>query len=150
MTKKRTMNELRQTKDTHYVSPKYKNDDLLYTRPAVPKGAQYQGIANIHDTDESKWTVEDQKEYHSSKGKDIAGDEFMIKEAKDLIVNNLQNQFYDIIFEAVSNEMSKNYLFRQNNYLTEAGEELFEDAWFEWYHEHHGDILSRILKRLEP
>ena len=41
-------------------------------------------------------------------------------------------------------------MFRQNNYLTEAGEELFEDAWFEWYHEHHGDILCRILKRLEP
>ena len=120
MTKKRTMNELRQTKDTHYVNPKSKNDDLLYTRPAVPKH------------------------------KDIAGDEFMIKEAKDLIVNNLQKHFYDIIFEAVSNEMSKNYLFRQNNYLTEAGEELFEDAWFEWYHEHHGDIVSRVLKRLEP
>ena len=107
MTKKRTMNELRQTKDAHYV-------------PAVPKH------------------------------KDIAGDEFMIKEAKDLIVNNLQKHFYDIIFEAVSNEMSKNYLFRVNNYLTEAGEELFEDAWFEWYHEHHGDIVSRVLKRLEP
>ena len=113
MTKKRTMNELRQTKE-------------------------YQGIANIHvDSDKSKH-------------KDIAGDEFMIKEAKDLIVNNLQNHFYDIIFEAVSNEMSKNYLFRVNNYLTEAGEELFEEAWFEWYHEHHGDILCRILKRLEP
>ena len=120
MTKKRTMNELRQTKDTHYVTPKSKNDDLLYTRPAVPKYT------------------------------DIAGDEFMIKEAKDLIVNNLQKHFYDIIFEAVSDEMSKNYLFRQNNYFTEAGEELFEDAWFEWYHEHHGDIVSRVLKRLEP
>ena len=47
-------------------------------------------------------------------------------------------------------EMSKNYLFRINNYLTEAGEELFEDAWFEWYHEHHGDIVSRVLQRLEP
>ena len=118
--KKRTMNELRQEKNYGYKAP------------------------------EQKWTVEDQKEYHSSKGKDIAGDDFMIKEAKDLIVNNLQNQFYDIIFEAVCNEMDKNYLFRQNNYLTEAGEELFEDAWFEWYHEHHGDILYRILKRLEP
>ena len=125
MTKKRTMNELRQTKE-------------------------YQGIANIHTNDEPKWTVEDQKEYHSRKGKDIAGDDFMIKQAKDLIVNELQDRFYDVIFQAVADEMSKNYMFRQNNYLTEAGEELFEDAWFEWYHEHHGDILSRILKRLEP
>ena len=137
MTKKRTMNELRQEKTYGYKAPfnmtAKEDDGLLFKSPDVPK-----------------WTVEDQKEYHSSKGKDIAGDEFMIKEAKDLIVNNLQNQFYDIIFEAVSNEMDKNYLFRQNNYLTEAGEELFEDAWFEWYHEHHGDILCRILKRLEP
>ena len=82
--------------------------------------------------------------------KDIAGDEFMLKQAKDLIVNNLQDQFYDIIFQAVSDEMSKNYMFRQNNYLTEAGEELFEDAWYKWYHEQHGDILCRILQKLEP
>ena len=122
MAKKRTMNELRQTKDTHYINPS----------------------AN------KAWTVEDQKEYHSGKGKDIAGDEFMLKQAKDLIVNELQDRFYDVIFQAVADEMNKNYMFRQNNYLTEAGEELFEDAWFEWYHEQHGEILSRILKTLEP
>jgi len=113
MTKKRTMNELRQTKDTHYTNPSISSNE----------GKKYL---------------------------DIAGDDFMIKQAKDLIVNELQDRFYDVIFQAVADEMSKNYLFRQNNYLTEAGEELFEDAWFEWYHEHHGDILSRILKRLEP
>ena len=117
MTKKRTMNELRQEKTYGYKAPE---KDLLYTRPAVPKGT------------------------------DIAGDEFMLKQAKDLIVNELQDRFYDVIFQAVADEMSKNYMFRQNNYLTEAGEELFEDAWFEWYHEHHGDIVSRVLKRLEP
>ena len=113
MTKKRSMNELRQTKDTHYTNPSITSDE----------GKKYL---------------------------DMAGDDFMIKEAKDLIVNNLQNYFYDIIFEAVSDEMSKNYLFDSSEYLTEAGLELFEDAWFEWYHEHHGDIVSRVLKRLEP
>ena len=113
MTKKRTMNELRQTKDTHYTNP---------------------GIS-------------------SNEGKkylDTASNDFMLKQAKDMIVNELQDRFYDIIFQAVNDEMSKNYLFQSKNYLTEAGEELFEDAWFEWYHEHHGDILCRILKRLEP
>ena len=98
---------------------------------------EYTGIANIHTTDQSKH-------------KDIAGDEFMLKQAKDLIVNKLQNQFYDVIFQAVCEEMENNYMFRQNNYLTEAGEELFEDAWYEWYHEQHGDILCRILQKLEP
>ena len=126
--KKRTMNELRHEKTYGYKAPQ---KDLLYTRPAVPKGGD---IAS----DEGK------------KYLDIAGDEDMIKQAKDLIVNELQDRFYDVIFQAVADEMSKNYMFRQNNYLTEAGEELFEDAWFEWYHEHHGDIVSRVLKRLEP
>ena len=86
----------------------------------------------------------------SNTPKDIAGDEFMLKQAKDLIVNKLQDQFYDIIFQAVADEMSKNYMFRQNNYLTEAGEELFEDAWHEWYREQHSDILYRVLQTLEP
>ena len=138
------MNELRQEKTYGYKAP-----------------------FGMTHKEEPKWTVEDQKEYHSSKGKeykgianihttdkpkhkDIAGDEFMLKQAKDLIVNKLQDQFYDIIFQAVADEMSKNYMFRQNNYLTEAGEELFEDAWFEWYHEQHGEILYRVLQTLEP
>ena len=131
---KTNLNKLRQSKEYQGSSAE---TDLLYTRPAVPKGAQYQGIANIHNTEESKH-------------KDIAGDEFMLKQAKDLIVNNLQDQFYDIIFQAVADEMSKNYMFRQNNYLTEAGEELFEDAWYEWYREQHSDILYRVLQTLEP
>ena len=131
MAKKRTINELRQTKDTVYTNPGAKTNDVLYTRPAVPKGGD---IAS-----------EEGKKYL-----DIAGDDFMLKQAKDLIVNELQDRFYDVIFQAVADEMSKNYMFRQNNYLTEAGEELFEDAWFEWYHEQHGEILSRILKTLEP
>ena len=137
MAKKRTINELRQTKDAVYTNPGAKTNNLLYTRPAVPEGGGNYERGDIASDEGKKYL-------------DIAGDEFMIKEAKDLIVNNLQNHFYDIIFDAVSNEMDKNYLFRQNNYLTEAGAELFEDAWFEWYHEHHGDIVSRVLKRLEP
>ena len=110
---------------------------LNLTRPAVPKGGGNYERGDIASDEGKKYL-------------DIAGDEFMLKQAKDLIVNELQDRFYDVIFQAVADEMSKNYMFRQNNYLTEAGEELFEDAWFEWYHEHHGDILSRILKRLEP
>ena len=47
---------------------------------------------------------------------------------------------YDIIFEAVNDEMHKYYVFQEDNYLTEAGMDMFEDEWFEFYHEHHGDI----------
>jgi hypothetical protein len=80
---------------------------------------------------------------------DISND-FILMQAKDQIVNKLQDRFYDVIFQAVNDEMRKNYLFQSENYLTEAGEELFEDEWFEWYHEQHGDILYRVLQTLEP
>ena len=40
MTKKRTMNELRQEKTYGYKAPE---KDLLYTRPAVPKGTDIAG-----------------------------------------------------------------------------------------------------------
>ena len=132
--KKRTMNELRQEKTYGYKAPE---KDLLYTRPAVPKGGGNYERGDIASDEGKKYL-------------DIAGDEDMIKQAKDLIVNELQDRFYDVIFQAVADEMSKNYMFRQNNYLTEAGEELFEEAWFEWYHEQHGEILYRVLQTLEP
>ena len=88
------------------------------------------------------------KEYLDTKNS--ASDDFTLKQAKDMIVNELQDRFYDVIFQAVNDEMRKNYLFQSENYLTEAGEELFEDEWFEWYHEQHGDILYRVLQTLEP
>ena len=131
MTKKRTMNELRQEKTYGYKAPE---KDLLYTRPAVPKGSAY--VGNIASDEGKKYL-------------DIAGDPDLIEAAKQQIVKQLQDDFYDLIFQAVADKMEQNYLFRQNNYLTEAGEEIFEDAWFEWYHNHHGDILSAVLKNLE-
>ena len=73
MTKKRTMNELRQTKDTHYVNPTFKVGN--------------QGGDFIKPTDKPAKSTGEQLEQFT----DVAGDEFMIKEAKDLIVNNLQN-----------------------------------------------------------
>ena len=135
MTKKRTMNELRQTKDVHYVNPTFKvgNQGGDFMKP-TDKPAQSTG--------------EMLKEYLDTKNS--ASDDFTLKQAKDMIVNELQDRFYDVIFQAVNDEMRKNYLFQSENYLTEAGEELFEDEWFEWYHEQHGDILYRVLQTLEP
>ena len=132
MAKKRTINELRQTKDT------------VYTNPGV----------------ETKWDVEGHKKYLKSEEciknvygkwantefKNIAGDPDLIEAAKEQIIKELKDQYYDIIFQAVCDKMDQNYMFRENNYLTEAGMEEFEDAWFEWYHNHHGDILMAVLK----
>ena len=119
MTKKRTMNELRQTKDTHYVNPTIKSNI------ASDEGKKYLDV-----------------ETPTRKGYS----ELDIDTAKDLIFNKLKNQFFDIIFQAVSEEMAKHEVFQAETYFTPQGEEWFEDEWFQFYHEHHGDILHSIMK----
>ena len=71
-----------------------------------------------------------------------------LEQAKDLIVNKITKHFHDVMFEMVSKEMSNNYLFQSSNYLTEAGYDMFEDEWFEFYHEHHGDILYQVMQNI--
>ena len=71
-----------------------------------------------------------------------------VEEAKVLIVNKITKHFNDVMFEMVCEEMSKCYLFQSQNYFTEAGYEMFEDEWFEFYHEHHGDIMHEIMQNI--
>ena len=72
-----------------------------------------------------------------------------VDKAVDEIVETLQPEIFDAIFEAVNTEMGNNFLFQSDNYLTEAGEELFEDEWFEFYHEQHGKIMHKLLQNLK-
>jgi len=71
-----------------------------------------------------------------------------VEEAKILIVDKITRHLSDVIFEKVCNEMGNHYVFQSQNYLTEAGYDQFEDEWFEFYHEHHGDILYQIMKNI--
>jgi len=71
-----------------------------------------------------------------------------LEQAKELIVNKITKHLGDTIFEMVCEEMGKNYLFQSQNYLTEAGYDMFEDEWFEFYHEHHGDILHQVMQNI--
>ena len=71
-----------------------------------------------------------------------------LEQAKELIIDKIIKHFDDVMFEMVCEEMSNNYLFQSDNYLTEAGYDMFEDEWFEFYHEHHGDILYQVKKNL--
>ena len=66
--------------------------------------------------------------------------------AVDEIVESLTTHMFDIIFEAVNDEMHKYTVFQEQTYLTDEGMDMFEDQWFEFYHEHHGEILGRIMK----
>lgn len=67
----------------------------------------------------------------------------------DKIADKLQPEVFDIIFQAVNDEMSNYYTFQDTNYLTEAGLELFEDEWFEFYHENHGKIMHKLIQNLK-
>ena len=67
-----------------------------------------------------------------------------IEQTKRAIIDKILKHFDDTLFEMVSEEMSKHYVFKSDNYLTEAGYDMFEDEWFEFYHEQHGDILFQV------
>ena len=115
MAKKRTINEIRQTK------------------------GYYTGNTKHQDQEAAKQMAEiDRQECPLDP----------IEEAKILIVEKIVKHLDDIIFEKVCEEMGKNYVFQSQNYLTEAGYDIFEDEWFEFYHEHHGDILASIHNKL--
>ena len=120
MAKKRTINEIRQTKE-YYTG----NEHQKYAEKA-------------NNSEEMKQNIETMKECPLDP----------VEEAKILIVDKITRHLSDVIFEKVCNEMSNHYVFQSQNYLTEAGYEQFEDEWFEFYHEHHGDILYEVMKNI--
>jgi len=91
------------------------------------------------------------KEYQiAKKAIDTVSQEYCpdLEQAKCSIAEKITTHFHDVMFEMVNEEMSKNYLFQSDNYLTEAGYDMFEDEWFEFYHEHHGDIIHQVMQNI--
>ena len=117
------MNELRQTKE-------YKLSDQGGEYIIPYKGAEPQR----------------QTDLNGDHGKQCPLDP--VEEAKIEIVDKVTNHFQDMLFEMICEEMSNKYVFQSSNYLTEAGMEEFEEQFFEFYHEHHGDILAAIHNKL--
>ena len=72
--------------------------------------------------------------------------EIDIDTTKELIISDLKDEMFDIIFQAVNDEMAKHEVFQTETYFTDQGFEEFQDTWFEFYHEHHSDILGTIMK----
>ena len=122
MAKKRTINELRQTKE-------YKLDPVK------------QIMAQQIDED-----LEAAKQMAEIDRQECPLDP--IEESKILIVDKITRHLSDVIFEKVCNEMGNHYVFQSQNYLTEAGYDMFEDEWFEFYHEQHGDILHQVMQNI--
>ena len=120
MAKERTMNEIRQTKE-------------YYT-------------GNTHEEWANKANNSEEMGKNRENMKECPLDP--VEEAKILIVNKITKHFQDVMFEMVCEEMNDNYLFQSQNYLTPAGYDEFEEAWFEFYHEHHGDILYEVMQNI--
>ena len=72
--------------------------------------------------------------------------EIDVETTKDLIIKKLSNEMYDTIFQAVNDEMSKHEVFQSETYFTPQGFEEFQDTWFEFYHDHFGEIMHDIFK----
>ncbi len=71
-----------------------------------------------------------------------------VEAIKSMIVDKITKQFSDILFETVCEHMSDHSVFQSQTYLTEEGYDQFEDEWFEFYHEHHGDILHEVTQNI--
>ena len=124
MAKSRTLNEIRQSKEFQTAKETVLSDQGgKYTVPnkgADPVPVKSRTVDTLGRTD-------------------VAVDE---------IVDTLTTHMFDIIFEAVNDEMHKYTVFQEQTYLTDEGMDMFEEQWFEFYHEHHGEILGRIMKTL--
>jgi len=136
MAKPRTLNEIRQTKE-------YQRALDIQTKKVKDN--------RTHPCSEStaKAIAEHQLEL---KGENFYRNPFSHAQVDDtvkVIIVNLKNEMYDIIFQAVCDEMNQHYVFDSTEYLTEAGLELFEDEWFEFYHENHGKIINEVIKDLK-
>jgi len=91
--------------------------------------------------------IRQSKEYQQAVKNSVIPKVSDIDVVKNKIVESLNYQMYDMIFEAVNEEMHKFQVFQEDNYLTEAGIDMFEEHWFEFYHEHHGDIMHQLMSK---
>jgi len=136
MAKQRTLNEIRQTKE-------YQRALDIQTKKVQDN--------RTHPCSEStaRAIAEHQLEF---KGENFYKNPFShadVDKTVETIVEKLDGHIYDLIFQAVCDEMNDHYVFDSTEYLTQAGLELFEDEWFEFYHENHGEIMRKLLQKLK-
>ena len=135
MAKQRTLNEIRQSKE-------YQRALDIQTEKVKDN--------RTHPCSEStaKAIAEHQLEF---KGENFYRNPFShadVDKTVETIVEKLDGNIYDLIFQAVCDEMNDHYVFDSTEYLTSAGLELFEDEWFEFYHENHGRIMHKLMSRI--
>ena len=133
MVKQRTLNELRQEKNYGYKPPLTHNQKSAEARA---KGYK--------TTDQA---IADQQAINRKlAAKEKGYTEINVETTKELIIKDLSNEMYDTIFQAVNDEMVKHEVFQEQTYFTPQGIEEFNEAWYEFYHDHFGDIMGAIMK----
>ena len=132
MAKQRTLNEIRQSKEYQIAKA---NADLQ-------QEVALQGGDFIKPTDKPAKSTAEVMSKNPFEHEEV-------NKLVDKIADKLSSNIFDVIFQAVNDEMSNYYTFQDTNYLTEAGLELFEDEWFEFYHENHGRIMHKLLQNLK-
>jgi len=154
MAKSRTLNEIRQSKE--YQIAKHNADLQAEVAENTALEEQIKKVKDnrTHPCSDStaKAIAEHQLKYNNKNPNITTSNPFEHEEVDktvDQIVEDLQPVIYDTIFELICNEMSMKYVFDSSEYLTEAGLELFEDEWFEFYHENHGKIMYKLLQNLK-
>ena len=140
MAKNRTLNEIRQSKE-YQRALDIQTEKVKDNRTHPCSDSTAKAIAE-HQLSHAKVALQEIKNNVIPEVSDI-------DVIKNKIVESLNHQMYDIIFESVNEEMHKFYVFQEDNYLTEAGMDMFEEEWFEFYHDHHGDILWRVMQNLK-
>ena len=166
MAKSRTLNEIRQTKEYQRaldIQTKKVQDNRTHPcSESTAKALAEHQLSHAKVALQEIKTLSDQGGEYTvpSKGADpvpVKGENFYknpfehaeVDKAVDKIVEDLQPHLFDTIFQMICDEMNDNYVFDSTEYLTQAGLELFEDEWFEFYHENHGKIMYKLLQNLK-
>ena len=78
--------------------------------------------------------------------------EIDLDEVKDEIVDKLTKDLHDIFFEHICDEMNNYHIFDIENYIIDIDDPTLpnelQEAWFEYYHGVHGDILGRLMRSI--
>lgn len=159
MAKSRTLNEIRQSKE--YQIAKHNADLQAEVAKNIALEEQIRKVKEnrTHPCSEStaKAIAEHQLSHAKVDLEELKGENFYrnpfshadVDKTVNNIVEKLDGNIYDLIFQAVCDEMNNHYVFDSTEYLTEAGLELFEDEWFEFYHENHGKIIHKLIQKLK-
>ena len=134
MSKSRTMNEIRQSKEYQQAKS---TKEAIANQQAINRSLQTKEKVMIDSVDKLHYATKNPFDHED------------VEKTVNKIVEDLDGHIYDLIFQAVCDEMNEHYVFDSSEYLTESGLELFEDEWFEFYHENHGKIIHKLLQNLK-